>query len=154
MRWPIVPKVPKKFVRCQVRAYETYSEAIRQFNDRNRDVLMNARCPHKWFSALKCAVFGSNSSLAPLVGGGGGLVCESVCKVDLLSDHFDGMQCRESVDLPITCHPSPSLTTFAFRKSGARGPLLDFFNYGGTGPSGSFLFFLGELLIFWPHVLV
>ena len=31
-----------------------------------------------------------SSSLPPLVGGGGGLVCESVGKADLLSDHFDG----------------------------------------------------------------
>ena len=45
----------------------------------------------------------------PLVGGGGGLVFESVGKADLLSDHFDGKQSRESVDLPLTCHPSPSL---------------------------------------------
>ena len=29
----------------------------------------------------------------------GGLVCESVCKADLLSDHFDSKQSRESVDL-------------------------------------------------------
>ena len=41
-----------------------------------------------------------SSSLPPLVGGGGGLVCESVGKGDQLSDHFDGMQSRESVDLP------------------------------------------------------
>ena len=45
-----------------------------------------------------------------LVGGGGGLVCESVGKADLLWDHFDGKQSRESVDLPLTCHPSLSLT--------------------------------------------
>ena len=54
-------------------------------------------------------MFGLSSSLPPLVGGGGGLVCESVGKADLLSDHFDGKQYRESVDLPLTCHPSPSL---------------------------------------------
>ena len=30
-----------QFVRCQVRANETYSEAKSQFSDRNRDVLMN-----------------------------------------------------------------------------------------------------------------
>ena len=35
---------------------------------------------------------------ATAVGGGGGLVCESVGKADLLSDHFDGKQHRESVD--------------------------------------------------------
>ena len=60
---------------------------------------------------LKSAVFGLSSSLPPLVGGGGGLVCESVGKAGLLSDHFDGKQSRESVDLPLTCHPSPSLTS-------------------------------------------
>ena len=38
-------------------------------------VLMNAQSPHKWWSTLKSAVFGLSSSLPPLVGGGGGLVC-------------------------------------------------------------------------------
>ena len=75
-----------------MRANETYSEAKPQFSARNRDVLMNAQSPHKWWSILKCAVFGLSSSLPPLVGGGGGLVCESVGKADLLSDHFDGKQ--------------------------------------------------------------
>ena len=67
-----------------MRADETYSEAKRQFTDRHRDVLMNAQSPHKWWSTLKSAVFSLSSSLPPLVGGGGGLVCESVDKADLL----------------------------------------------------------------------
>ena len=75
-----------EFVLCQVRANETYSEAKLQFSFRNRDVLMNAQSPHQWWSNLKSAVFGS-SSLPPLVDGGYGLVCESVGKADLLSDH-------------------------------------------------------------------
>ena len=33
----------RKFVRCQVRANETYLEAKRQFSDRNSDVLMNVQ---------------------------------------------------------------------------------------------------------------
>ena len=37
---------------------------------------------------------------------------ESVGKADLLSDHFDSKQSREADDLPLTCHPSPSLATF------------------------------------------
>ena len=53
---------------------ETYSEAKRQFSDRNRDVLMNVQSPHKWWSTLKSAVFGSSSSLPSLVSEGGGLV--------------------------------------------------------------------------------
>ena len=77
-----------------------------------------------------------------LVGVGGGLVCESVGKADLLSDHFDGKQSRESVDLPPTCHPSPSLATFAFRSSEVRRLLLDLDPCGGTDPLGMFLLFL------------
>ena len=103
-----------EFVHYQVRANETYSEARRQFSDRNRDVLMNVQSPHKWWATLKSAVFGSSSSLPPLVRQGGGPVCESVGKADLLSDHFNSKQSGEAVDLPLTCHPSPSLTAFPF----------------------------------------
>ena len=74
----------EEFVHYQVRANETYSEAKRQFSDRNRDILMNVQSPHKWWSTLKSSVFGLSSSLPPLVSEGGGLVCESVGKADLL----------------------------------------------------------------------
>ena len=76
---------------------------------------MNVQFPHKWWSSLKSVVFGSSSSLPLLFSEDGGLVCESVGKADLLSDHFDSKQSREAVDLPPTCRPSPSLTAFAFR---------------------------------------
>ena len=75
----------------------------------DRDVLMNALSPHK------SPVFGSSSSLRPLVGGDGGLVCKSVGKVYLMSDHFDSKQSRESSHLLLICYPSLSLITFAFR---------------------------------------
>ena len=52
-------------------------------------------------------------------------MCESVGKADLLSVHFDSKQSREAVDVPLTCHPSPSFTTFAFRSSELRRLLLD-----------------------------
>ena len=79
--------------------------------------------------------------MPPLVREGGGLVCESVGKADLLSDHFDSKQSGEAVDLPLTCHPSPSLTTFAFRSSEVRRLLLDLDPYGGTDPLGMFSLF-------------
>ena len=60
---------------------------------------------------------------------------------DLLSDHFDSKQSREAVDLPLTCHPSPSLTTFAFRSSEVRRLLLELDLYGGTDPLGMFPLF-------------
>ena len=125
-----------------MRANETYSEAKCQFSDRNRYVLMNVQSPHKWWSTLKSVVFGSSSSLPPLVSEGGGLVCEFVGKADLLSDHFDNKQSREAVDLLLTCHPAPRLTTFAFRSSEVRRLLLDLDPYGGPDPLGMFPVFL------------
>ena len=103
---------------------------------------MNVQSPLKRWSTLKSAVFGSNSSLPPLVNEGGRLLCESVGMADLLSDHFDNMQSREAVDLPLTCHPSPSLTTFAFMSREVRRLLLDLDPYGGTDPLGMFPLFL------------
>ena len=82
----------KEFVQCQVKANETYSEAKRQFSVINRYVLMNVQFPHKWWFTLKSAVFGLSSFLPPPVGGGGGLVCESVGKAGLLSDHLQAVQ--------------------------------------------------------------
>ena len=87
-------------------------------------------------------MFGSSSSLPPLVSEGCGLVCESVGKAVLRLDHFDSKQSREAVDLPLTCHPSPSLTTFAFRSREVRRLLLDLDPYGGTDPLGLFPPFL------------
>ena len=85
---------------------------------------------------------GSDSSLPPLIGAGGGLVCESVGKADMLSAHFDGKQFRDPVDLPSTCLPSQSLTTFAFRLREVKRLLLDLYSYGGTNPLGMFPLFL------------
>ena len=103
---------------------------------------MNAQSPHKWWSTLKSAVFGLSSSLPPLVGGGGRLVCKSFGKADLLSDYFDGEQSMESVDLPLTCHPSPRLTSFAFMSIVVRHLLLDLDPYGGSDTLGMFPLFL------------
>ena len=96
-------------------------------------------------------MFSLSLSLPPLVGGGDGLVCESVGKADLFSDHFDGMRSPrwhfDGVDLPLTCHRSPRLTTFSFRSCEVRHFLVDFYPYVGTDPLGKFPLFR-ELLIF------
>ena len=82
---------------------------------------MNAQCPHQWWSILKSAVFGSSSdsSLPPLIGAGGGLVCESVGKAEMLSAHFDGKQSRDPVDQPSTTPVSLTLTSGHGRYSGS-----------------------------------
>ena len=65
--------------------------------------------------------------------------------------YFNSKQSREAVDLPLTCHPSPSLTTFVFRSSEVRRPLLDLDPYGGTETLGMFHYFSSEncTLILW-----
>ena len=89
-----------------------------------------------------------------LVSEGGGLVCESVGKADLLSDHFDRKLSRETVDQPLTCHPSRNFTIFAFRSSEMRRLLLDLDPHGALIHYVCFLFFFRELLMLWPLVLV
>ena len=92
--------------------------------------------------------------MPPFIDGGGGLVCESVGKADLLCDYFDGMQSRVSVDPPLTCHLSPSLITFAFRSSEVRHLLLDLNPYSGTHPLGMVPLFLMTTADVLPPVLV
>ena len=66
-------------------------------------------------------------------------MCESVGKADLLSDHFDGKQSREFVDLPHTCHPAVSETyLICLQASEVRHLLLDLDPYGGSDKLGKF----------------
>ena len=107
-----------------MRANGTYSEAKGQFSDRNRDMFLRTFSPlisGGPLLSLRCSarVHRCLRSLVRVVDW-----CESVGKADLLSDHFDSKQSREAVDLPLTCHPSPSLTTFAFRSSEVKASLV------------------------------
>ena len=92
--------------------------------------------------------------MPPVVNEGGGLVCESVGKTDLLSNHFDSKQSREAVDLPLSCHPSPSLTTFAFRSRDGRRLLLDLDPYSGTGTLMFSHFLKRTADVMTPHLSV
>ena len=116
-------------------------EARRQFSDKSIDVLMNVQSLIS-DGPLKSAVFCSSSSLPPLVCEGGGLTCESNGNADLLPDHVDSKQSREAVDLLLSCHPSPSLTTFAFRSRAVKHLLVDLDPCGGTNLMGIFTLFL------------
>ena len=62
----------------------------------------------------------------------------------IISDHFDSNQSRQAADLPLACHPSPSLTTFAFRSSEERRLLLYLDLYGGTNSLDIFPLFLNR----------
>ena len=115
---------------------------------------MNVQSTHKWWSTLKSMVFGTSSSFTPLVNKGFALVCESVGKADLLSDHFDSNQIKEAVDLLLTYHPSPNLTTFDFRSREVRRLLLDLDPFGGTDPLCMFFSFFKKTADVMAPVLV
>ena len=56
------------------------------------------------------------------------------------------------VDLPLTCHSSPSLTSFAFRSSEVRRLLLNFDPYVGSDPLCMFPLFLKKTAdVLAPH---
>ena len=57
---------------------------------------------------------------------------DGICEADLLPDNFDRKQSRESVDLPLSFHPSPCLITFAFMSCKVSRLLLDLYTYGDT----------------------
>ena len=127
-----------------MRANKAYSEAKRQFNVSNRDVLIgmhSSLISGGPLLSLLCSVRVRHCHrlLVLVVDWCASLL---VYKVDLLSDNLDGKQSRESVDLPLTCRPSPCLINFAFRWSEVRLLLLDLDPYGGTDKLFIFPLFL------------
>ena len=146
----------EEFVHCQVSATETYKEANSQFSDRNRNVLMNVHSLHMWWYTLKSVVFGSSSSLPPLVSEGSGVVYESVgirlicCRVILTASSAGRLLiCRT-----LAIRPLYSLTTIAFRSSEVRRPLLDLDPSGDTDSLGLFPLFLKRTADVMAPVLV
>ena len=98
--------------------------------------------PHMWWYTLKSAVFGSSSSLPPFVGGrvdrwASRLVRLICCQIILMASSPENL-----LDLLLTCHTYPRLTTFAFRSGEVRHLLLDLDPYGGTDPLDMFSLFL------------
>ena len=93
---------------------------------------------------INAAVFGSISSLPPLARGGGIFVCESDGKADLLSDHVDSKQSRESFDSSLVCRPSHGFNTSAFRSSLVRSLWLDLHPDGVTNTLDMFPLFPAE----------
>jgi len=126
-----------------------YAAVEAEHNNRAKQLLCSGLSPHKWWSVLKSAVFGSSSTLPPLLDVGGFLVCSSEGKANLLNGHFDSKQCRLDLPLPPTCHPEVKLSTFAFRSGELCRLLLDLDAYGGVDPHGFFPFFSRKWPAYW-----
>ena len=132
----------EEFVCCLVRANEAYSEAKRQFSDRNRDVLMNVQSPHKWWSTLnvRCTVRVRHCLRALVrvaVDWCVSRLVRLICCWTILAASSPGrpLICRSLV-IRLLVLP------FATMSSVVRRLLLDLDPYGGTDPLGMFPLFL------------
>lgn len=139
----------------QREANSIYDAARLAFKLRCRDKLAHAANSRAWWCTLRESVFGTESSIPPLMKPGGALVADPASKADLLSSFFDSKQSREDVGLPQTCHPEPKLSSFAFRSSAVLKLLLDLDSYGGVDPLGFFPLFFKEIAtVFSPKLSV
>ena len=122
-------------------AQHVYVKTERAFNERSRALLMDALNPRKWWSTVKTAPFVTSSSLPPLVNRGGRLVWSADEMASLVSAHFDANQCRDNIQQPHSCDPSPVLySAVAFRSCSIRSLLQDLDPYSGNDPDSMFPF--------------
>ena len=126
-------------------AEQVYSQAQKRLYLRQRSSLAQSLDPSKWWSNLKSAVFGPDSCIPPLIDSDGTLLCDSQAKADALSRFFDSKQCRQRVNIPLSCHPEPKLKSIAFRSREVLKILSELDAHGGTDPHGMFPLFLKEV---------
>ena len=119
-----------------------YDRAKAQSNERARDALQQSVSPRKWWSQLKSTVFGSDSCAGTVIDSGGSLISDPKAKAEVLSQFFDGKQCRDKISVPLSCHSKPKLTSIAFRSRDLCKILSDLDEQGGTDPHVIFPMFL------------
>ena len=135
----------REYIRLRSIAARAYNTAQDEFNSSLQDSLANATQSHKWWSTLKTALFGVDSSLPPLRGNHGDLIFEPKAKAELLSECFLSKQSDWEPNLPDTCHPEPKITNIIFRSSLLRKYLNDLDSHGGVDPNGIFPLFLKKI---------
>ena len=130
------------YVHYRAAAQRVYSSAEEEFNTTTKGTLQGTANSHKFWTTLKSALFGIDSSMPPLLKPDGSITHNPKEKATLLADVFDGKQSNVNLSLPDTCFPEPKLSKLAFRSSEVRKLLIDLDSYGGTDPNGIFpLFF-------------
>ena len=132
----------ENFTRLRADAQSIYDAAEREYNNSLKETLSSTDQPHKFWSTLKSALFGVDSSMPPLLKADGSVAHCPKEKANLLAGIFDRKQSNECVDLPPTCFPEVNLSSLAFRSSEVKQLLLDLDNHGGMDPNGIFPLFL------------
>ena len=133
------------FLALRTRAEQVYDDAEERYNTRIRTTLAEASQPHKWWSTLKSATLGTESSIPPLNTRSGVLESDPSKKAELLMDSFNAKQSNNIINLPPTCHPNPVFCKFAFRSKQVFNLLCNLDSYGGTDPLGFFPLFYKKI---------
>ena len=130
------------YVHYRAAAQRVYNSAEVEYNTSTKGTLQETANSYKFWTTLKSALFGNDSSIPPLLKPDGSITHSPEAKATLLADVFDGKQSNENLTLPDSCFPEPRLSKLAFRSSEVKKLLLDLDAYGGTDPNGIFpLFF-------------
>ena len=130
------------YIRLRDIAQAVYASAEKEYNDSIKDDLLGTMQSNKWWSTLKSALFGIDTTVPALLKPDGSLTHDPVEKATLFADVFDRKQSNEKLTLPQTCFPESKLTGMAFRSREIKDLLLDLDAYGGAGPDGIFPLFL------------
>ena len=123
-------------------AHIIYTAAEAEYNCHSRRILSDCDQPHKWWDTLKTSLFGVSSSMPPLITSNGTVTNSPQERCELLSDVFRSKQSDQILDLPPTCFPEVSFSSFAFRSKAVFNILSDLDSYGGVDPNGVFPLFL------------
>ena len=118
-------------------ACECYAHAQQAHKENCRARLSDAQNPHSWWKVLKETLFGKSSDTPPILSNGE-MISHPQQKAELLSQYFDGKQSRDVINLPPTCHPSPKLTSLAFKAKEVIHILSKLDARGGIDPTGFF----------------
>ena len=114
----------------------------KEYNISAKETLGGTTNSHKFWTTLKSALFGNDSSIPPLSKPDGSVTYCPREKATLLANVFDGKQSNENLSMPDSCFPEAKLSKLAFRSSEIKHLLLDLDAYGGVDPNGIFpLFF-------------
>ena len=98
---------------------------MREYKSYLSETLSNATQPHRWWSALKSSLFGTNSTVPALCRTDGSVTYLPQEKADLQSSSHNSKQNDKILNSTSGCHPKSILICFAFRSSELTNFLLD-----------------------------
>lgn len=109
-----------------------------------KSTLTSTSKSHKRSSALK-TFGGTDSDGHALLRSNDSLACDSKEKSNLLFDNFAAKESSAGINLPLTCHPVPPFTSFAFKSNGLKRYINELDSYGSVDSHDALSLFLRKV---------